>query len=40
MRAVGKDRGSYCSSCYTGSYPVAIPRDEQAYLQLALKAVE
>jgi len=40
MRAVGKDRGAYCSSCYTGSYPVAIPRDEQAYLQLALKAVE
>jgi amidophosphoribosyltransferase len=40
MRAVGSARGSYCSSCYTGVYPVTIPRDEQAYLQLALKAVE
>ena len=27
----------YCTSCYTGSYPVAFPRDEEAYLQLALK---
>jgi amidophosphoribosyltransferase len=40
MRAVGTGSGSYCSSCYTGIYPVAFPRDEQAYLQLALKAVE
>ena len=27
----------YCTSCYTGVYPVAFPRDEEAYLQLALK---
>jgi amidophosphoribosyltransferase len=40
MRAVGTGSGSYCSSCYTGVYPIAFPRDEQAYLQLALKAVE
>jgi amidophosphoribosyltransferase len=40
MRAVGSGSSSYCSSCYTGVYPVAFPRDEQAYLQLALKAVE
>jgi amidophosphoribosyltransferase len=40
MRAVGSGSGSYCSSCYTGIYPIAFPRDEQAYLQLALKAVE
>src|SRR3954453_11643103 len=40
LQAVGKQRGSYCTSCYTGAYPVAIPRDEHAYLQLALKAVE
>jgi amidophosphoribosyltransferase len=40
LQAVGKQRGSYCTSCYTGVYPVAIPRDEHAYLQLALKAVE
>jgi len=30
-------RTSYCTSCYTGQYPVAFPRDEEAYLQLALK---
>jgi amidophosphoribosyltransferase len=40
LRAVKPAGGSYCTSCYTGNYPVAIPRDEQAYLQLALKAVE
>jgi amidophosphoribosyltransferase len=27
----------YCTSCYTGVYPIAFPRDEAAYLQLALK---
>jgi amidophosphoribosyltransferase len=36
--AVGDEQGSsYCTSCYTGVYPVAFPRDEHAYLQLALK---
>jgi amidophosphoribosyltransferase len=39
-RAVDDQQGSYCTSCYTGIYPVAFPRDEQAYLQLALKAVD
>ena len=38
--AVGDDRDSYCTSCYTGVYPVAFPRDEHAYLQLALKAID
>ena len=38
--AVGSEQNSYCTSCYTGVYPVAFPRDEQAYLQLALKAVD
>jgi amidophosphoribosyltransferase len=38
--AVGDQRNSYCTSCYTGIYPVAFPRDEKAYLQLALKAVD
>jgi amidophosphoribosyltransferase len=38
--AVGLDQGSYCTSCYTGVYPVAFPRDREAYLQLALKAVD
>ena len=37
MKAVGEGSGHYCSSCYTGQYPIAFPRDEQAYLQLALK---
>jgi amidophosphoribosyltransferase len=42
LRAVGKGRNgkSYCTSCYTGVYPVAIPQNQKAYLQLALKAVE
>jgi amidophosphoribosyltransferase len=37
MSAVGSDKASYCSSCYTGCYPVECPRDETSYLQLALK---
>jgi amidophosphoribosyltransferase len=39
-QAVGERQTSYCTSCYTGVYPVAFPRDEHAYLQLALKAVD
>jgi amidophosphoribosyltransferase len=35
--AVDGGRSKYCTSCYTGVYPVAFPRDEAAYLQLALK---
>jgi amidophosphoribosyltransferase len=38
--AVASQQNDYCTSCYTGVYPVAFPRNEQAYLQLALKAVE
>ena len=37
LSAVGSKRDSYCTSCYTGQYPVAFPRNEAAYLQLALK---
>lgn len=40
LGAVGEGRASYCTSCYTGEYPVAFPRNEAAYLQLALKAVQ
>ena len=40
MTAVGDGHTSYCSSCYTGYYPVEFPRDEKAYLQLALKLDE
>ena len=35
--AVPSGGTKYCTSCYTGVYPVAFPRDEAAYLQLALK---
>ena len=34
---VNGGRAKYCTSCYTGTYPVTFPRDEAAYLQLALK---
>ena len=37
LAAVGEGRTGYCRSCYTGQYPVACPRDEKTYLQLALK---
>jgi amidophosphoribosyltransferase len=40
MTAVGAGRAGYCSSCYTGHYPVEFPRDEKTYLQLALKLVK
>ena len=38
--AVGTMQSSYCTSCYTGVYPVAVPSNERAYQQLALKVVE
>jgi amidophosphoribosyltransferase len=37
LSAVQSERQSYCTSCYTGVYPVPFPRDEARYLQLALK---
>jgi amidophosphoribosyltransferase len=37
LSAVDSERKSYCTSCYTGIYPVPFPRDEATYLQLALK---
>ena len=40
LSAVGSARSSYCTSCYTGQYPVAFPQDQSAYLQLALKLNE
>ncbi|MEI6668121.1 MAG: amidophosphoribosyltransferase [Acidobacteriota bacterium] len=36
LLSVNSDRDHYCTSCYTGSYPVPFPRDEVAYLQLPL----
>ena len=38
--AVDDQKGAYCTSCYTGVYPVSFPQDEKAYLQLALKALD
>ncbi len=40
LGAVGSEPKSYCTSCYTGEYPVAFPRDQAAYQQLALKLKE
>jgi amidophosphoribosyltransferase len=40
LASVGANRHAYCTSCYTGRYPVAFPSNEAAYLQLALKLVE
>ncbi len=40
LDAVGPTRASYCTSCYTAEYPVAFPRNEAAYLQLALKLIQ
>jgi len=40
LASVGSARRSYCTSCYTGHYPVAVPQNEKAYLQLALKLIE
>jgi amidophosphoribosyltransferase len=37
VSAVGARGSSYCTSCYTGEYPVAFPQDQSAYLQLTLK---
>ena len=39
-KSVGDRQDSYCTSCYTGVYPVSFPQDEKAYLQLALKVVD
>lgn len=40
LGSVGPRRDAYCTSCYTGEYPVAFPRNEAAYQQLALKLVK
>jgi amidophosphoribosyltransferase len=37
LGAVAPSQRSYCTSCYTGHYPVEFPRDKESYLQLALK---
>ncbi len=37
LGSVGERKASYCTSCYTGEYPVAFPQDEAHSLQLALR---
>jgi amidophosphoribosyltransferase len=37
LSAVGTERSSYCTSCYTGNYPVPVPSGKATHLQLALK---
>jgi amidophosphoribosyltransferase len=37
LGAVAPSQRSYCTSCYTGHYPVEFPRNNESYLQLALK---
>jgi len=36
LSAVNTERSSYCTSCYTGNYPVPVPSDESTHIQLAL----
>jgi len=36
LQSVNSHRDRYCTSCYTGVYPVPFPREEAAYLQLPL----
>jgi len=36
LQSVNSHRERYCTSCYTGVYPVPFPREEAAYLQLPL----
>jgi len=40
LSAVGSEQKHYCTSCYTGEYPVAFPSNQTQYLQLALKLIE
>lgn len=36
LASMGEQRAAYCTSCYTGHYPVAFPTERDAYLQLPL----
>ncbi len=40
LASVGRRSDRYCTSCYTGRYPVAFPREQEPYTQLSLKPVE
>jgi amidophosphoribosyltransferase len=36
LESVNSHRDHYCTSCYTGRYPVPFPRDDAAFLKLPL----
>ncbi len=38
LEAVNSHRDDYCTSCYTGRYPLPFPRGEEAQLQEPMKA--
>jgi amidophosphoribosyltransferase len=38
LDAVNSHRDDYCTSCYTGHYPLPFPRDEEAHLREPMKA--
>jgi amidophosphoribosyltransferase len=40
LGCVNGHRANYCTSCYTGKYPIPFPRDEAQHLQLPLKLVK
>jgi amidophosphoribosyltransferase len=39
LSSVNGHRNDYCTSCYTGRYPIPFPRDQAPHLQLPLKLV-
>jgi amidophosphoribosyltransferase len=39
LASVDSHGSAYCTSCYTGRYPVPIPREEEVHLQLRLRPV-
>ncbi|MGE5357934.1 MAG: amidophosphoribosyltransferase [Bacteroidales bacterium] len=40
LGCVNGHRSNYCTSCYTGRYPIPFPRDQAAHLQLPLRLVK
>ncbi|HEY3384112.1 MAG TPA: amidophosphoribosyltransferase [Vicinamibacterales bacterium] len=40
LSAVNSHRTSYCTSCYTGHYPLPFPKDQASQVQLPLRLVE
>jgi amidophosphoribosyltransferase len=40
LSCVNGHRSNYCTSCYTGRYPIPFPNDQASHLQLPLKLVK